>query len=158
MELIKHFESCRLEAYKDSAGIATIGWGSTKGVKMGMKITQEKADELLKEDLKQAEERVRKALPNMEFTKHELDALISLAYNLRSFEQLANHLKKDKELFKKKLLQYCHDVKGNLLGGLKRRRISERLLFEGKDWMSVSNELEGKSVNEMKKKEQELFT
>jgi lysozyme len=29
-DLIKKFESCRLQAYSDDAGIQTIGWGSTQ--------------------------------------------------------------------------------------------------------------------------------
>ena len=36
--LIKHFEGCRLEAYQDSVGIWTIGYGTIKGVKEGDKI------------------------------------------------------------------------------------------------------------------------
>ena len=50
--LIKQFEGCRLEAYKDSAGIPTIGYGNTyypdgTKVKIGDKITQQRAEELL---------------------------------------------------------------------------------------------------------------
>ena len=31
---VQRFESCSLEAYLDPAGIPTIGWGHTAGVKM----------------------------------------------------------------------------------------------------------------------------
>ena len=49
--LIKRFEGCELQAYKCSAGVPTIGFGSTRGVKMGMEITQERAEALLLEDV-----------------------------------------------------------------------------------------------------------
>ena len=45
IELIKHFEGCRLEAYKCSAKVWTIGWGHTRGVKEGDTCTQEEADQ-----------------------------------------------------------------------------------------------------------------
>ena len=52
--LIKLFEGCKLEAYKCSANVITIGWGSvldSKGnpIYMGAKITQAEA-ELLSEN------------------------------------------------------------------------------------------------------------
>ncbi|WP_438839317.1 lysozyme, partial [Helicobacter pylori] len=34
-DLIKQFEGCKLTAYLDSVGVPTIGFGHTKGVKMG---------------------------------------------------------------------------------------------------------------------------
>ncbi len=51
INLIKKFEGCRLTAYKCAAGVPTIGYGHTAGVKMGQAITQEKADRYLKDDL-----------------------------------------------------------------------------------------------------------
>lgn len=40
IEKIKEFEGCSLTAYKCPAGKMTIGYGHTKGVKNGQKITQ----------------------------------------------------------------------------------------------------------------------
>ena len=41
LTLIKHFEGCKLAAYRCPAGVLTIGWGHTgKDVKPGMVITQ----------------------------------------------------------------------------------------------------------------------
>ena len=158
-ELIKHFEDCRLEAYLDSASIPTIGWGHTKGVKLGMKITQEQADRFLDLDLYDAEMRVKKAMPDLFYTltDNEKEAVISLAYNLRSFEALAKHLKEDKEKFKRKMLLYCRDVNKNFLKGLKIRRISERLLFEGKEWLDLAKEMQRKSIAEIIEIERKLF-
>ena len=55
ISLIKRFEGCELEAYKCAAGVWTIGYGSTKGVKEGDTITQEEADHLLLEEMKEYE-------------------------------------------------------------------------------------------------------
>ena len=41
IDLIKRFEGCRLTAYRCAAGVPTIGYGHTEGVKMGQRITQE---------------------------------------------------------------------------------------------------------------------
>ena len=49
IRLIKEFEGCKLEAYKCPAGIWTIGYGQTKGIKQGMKWTQQEVDDNLLE-------------------------------------------------------------------------------------------------------------
>lgn len=48
IELLKRFEGCRLKAYQDEAGVWTIGWGETAGVKKGMVWSQDHADEVLR--------------------------------------------------------------------------------------------------------------
>ena len=48
---IQKWEGCRLEAYKCSAGVPTIGWGHTADVCMGDKICIEQAKEYLLDDL-----------------------------------------------------------------------------------------------------------
>lgn len=158
MEIIKHFEGFRSEAYKDSAGIPTIGFGHTKGVKIGDKCTKEQAEKWLEEDLEDARLRVANAIMGKDLgvTTNEFEALVSLAYNLRSFEQLAKHLP-DKDKFKKKMLLYCKDVKGNYLKGLKIRRIAERLLFENREWQKLAKELQTKSLDDIQEIEKGLF-
>ena len=47
ISLIKKFEGCELEAYQDAVGIWTIGYGHIKGVKEGMTITKQQAEEML---------------------------------------------------------------------------------------------------------------
>ena len=47
---LREFEGLRLEAYKDAAGVPTIGYGHTKAVRMGDKITRWWAIETLKKD------------------------------------------------------------------------------------------------------------
>ena len=54
LNLVKQFEGCRLNAYQDSGGIWTIGYGHTLGVKAGQAITEAQATEFLKQDLQAA--------------------------------------------------------------------------------------------------------
>lgn len=49
--LVGRFEGCQLKAYRCPAGIPTIGYGETLGVKMGDVWTQEQADRVLRQRL-----------------------------------------------------------------------------------------------------------
>ena len=57
LQIIKTFEGFRSSPYKCSAGVPTVGYGSTRGfdrrpIKMSMgSITEEQANELLKRDI-----------------------------------------------------------------------------------------------------------
>lgn len=77
---IKDFEGCRLTAYRDSKGIATIGVGHTKGVTMGMTITQKQADEYLAQDMSVACNYVNRL--HVCKTQGQFDALVDFAFNL----------------------------------------------------------------------------
>ena len=57
---IARSEGCRLKAYRCPAGVPTIGWGHTRGVKMGDTCTQEQADAWFLEDLSEFTEGVRR--------------------------------------------------------------------------------------------------
>lgn len=140
LELIKYFENCRLKAYQDSAGIWTIGYGSTKGVKKGMVIDQTEAERRLTADVVNAEKRVDNFV-KIELQTCERDSLISSAFNLRSFPVLANYLNQDRELFLRKIVLYCCDVKGRSLLGLKRRRYAESWMFSGMPWEEIKPKL-----------------
>ena len=61
LEKIKAFEGCRLQAYQDAAEVWTIGYGHTKKVKPGDKISQYWADEYLKEDIEEVEAQIEAA-------------------------------------------------------------------------------------------------
>ena len=62
IEFIKKEEGLVLNAYQCEAGVWTIGYGHTAGVKKGQIITTEKADELLRKDLKDFENGVNSLL------------------------------------------------------------------------------------------------
>lgn len=79
---LKQFEGCSLTAYRDATGIATIGYGQTGGVRMGMTITQEQADYMLESFLVQVEEVLNRLLEPVEVTNNQWDALVSFAYNV----------------------------------------------------------------------------
>ena len=81
LQLIKDHEGCRLEAYLDSVGVPTIGYGHTKGVKEGDTCTQAQADSWLREDANSAEWCVNKCV-TVPLTQGEFDALVSFAFNL----------------------------------------------------------------------------
>ena len=52
LELLKSFEQCRLNAYQDSGGIWTVGWGHTgPEVVGGMTLNQLQADLIFEKDL-----------------------------------------------------------------------------------------------------------
>jgi len=76
IDLIKQFESLRLEPYYCSAGVLTIGYGHTRTVHPNMEITKEQAEDLLKSDLEIFEKCV------IDLDQNKFDALVSFAFNL----------------------------------------------------------------------------
>ena len=83
IDLIKQFEGCRLSAYKCPAGVWTIGYGHTYGVKAGQKISQKQAEEFLKDDLKSFEAAVNNYV-KVPLTQNQFDALVSFSFNVGS--------------------------------------------------------------------------
>lgn len=129
LKLIKEFEGCRLTAYRDPIGILTVGVGHTKGVTVGMKITQEQADAFLREDCKTAEAQVNKYQGKYQFNQNQYDALVSFAFNIGSIDQLTDKGKRSIPVISQKILAYNH-AGGYTLAGLTRRRQAEKALFD----------------------------
>lgn len=133
IDLIKDFEGCELEAYRCSAGVLTIGYGSTHNVRPGMCITRDRAESLLREDLVQYEEAVQR-LVTVPLTQNQFDALVCWVYNVgpgamqsSTLLRKLNNGKPDKEVANE-LLRW-DKAGGRSLPGLTRRRKSERKLF-----------------------------
>ena len=86
-QIIKNFEGLRLNAYRDSAGVWTIGYGSTryhdgKSVKTGDKLASEtQASALFSNTLAYYEDAVNH-LVKVPLNQHQFDALVSFTYNL----------------------------------------------------------------------------
>ena len=80
MTLIKHFEGLKLIAYLCPAGIWTIGYGHTKAVKQGDKITEAEADQLLASDLLACGEQVEKYV-RVPLNANQFAALASFVFN-----------------------------------------------------------------------------
>lgn len=55
LSLIKKFEGVEYNAYKCAAGVWTIGYGHTAGVKEGDLVCQREAEEILDQDIKEFE-------------------------------------------------------------------------------------------------------
>lgn len=133
INLIKKFEGLKLEAYLCPAGVWTIGYGHTKGVKKGDKITQLEADNLLKEDLSSFEKGVT-SLIKSNINQNQFDALVSFAFNL-GLVNLKNStlLKKvnsnpDDRTIVDEFIKWIY-AGGKPLEGLKRRRQAEAYLY-----------------------------
>lgn len=84
VDFVKRAEACRLTAYRDSAGVPTIGYGHTAGVSMGMMIGERQAEQFLREDLGEAAYVVCRhgGATIARLTDHKYAALISFAFNL----------------------------------------------------------------------------
>lgn len=81
LAMIKRWEGRRLDAYKDSAGVWTIGYGHTNGVVPGQKISETQADTYLVEDLGGAERAVER-LVKVPLSDGQFGALVSFVFNL----------------------------------------------------------------------------
>jgi lysozyme len=81
LQLIKDAEGLRLQAYQDTGGVWTIGYGHTgSDVAKGKVVTEAQADRLLVEDVKEAEDIVSRLFPVT--TQAQFDALVSFTFNL----------------------------------------------------------------------------
>lgn len=128
INLIKQFEGCRLTAYKCAAGVWTIGYGHTAGVKAGQKITQVQAESFLKNDLVKFEKLVEKYDSKYHWNQNQFDALVSFAFNVGSIYQLTANGTRSIKTIAEKMLQY-NKVAGKTLSGLTKRRQAEQDLF-----------------------------
>lgn len=141
LEIIKYFEGCRLSAYKCPAGVPTIGFGHVQGVKMGDVITQEQAEEYLKEDLKVYEAHVSSFNDKYNWSSNEFSAMVSFAFNIGSITQLTARGTRTKEEIAEKILLY--DYAGSKrLSGLGARRETERELFLTPDEVVLNDEIQ----------------
>ena len=90
---IKNEEKLKLKAYKLGDGMVTVGYGHAERVgktklKPGQRISEEEARKLLKEDLTEAADGVRRIFSDwksegvdVKITQSMFDALVSIAYN-----------------------------------------------------------------------------
>ena len=80
LDLIKHFEDCKLTAYQDSVGVWTNGWGNTHNVDPNATISQDQADADLIKNIGDDELLVTHFVTS-DINQNQFDALISFAYN-----------------------------------------------------------------------------
>lgn len=87
IDMIVSFEGIELEAYKCPAGVWTIGVGHTgyvdgKRIAEGLKITRDKAYDLLRGDTKKVEDYLAKQPFAQRLKQRQLDALVSFIFNV----------------------------------------------------------------------------
>ena len=136
IKLIKDSEGCKLKSYKCPAGIWTIGYGQTKGIKEGMVWTQQQADEDIIKTALQAFNEAIKASPILATANMEKQAAIAdFVYNLG----ITNYNKSTLKLMvdKGNWVSASTEIKkwnksnGTILNGLvKRRQLEADLLIK----------------------------
>lgn len=134
-QFIKGFEQLRLKAYPDPGTGGkpwTIGWGHTKGVMQGDRITQEQAEQFFSDDLAVFELTVNSAIKRP-MTQNQFDAMVSLAFNIGGPNFAQSTLVKK---FNAGDVQGAADefpkwrkAAGEVMPGLVKRRAAEREMF-----------------------------
>lgn len=147
-KLIKDFEGLRLKPYLCSAGVPTIGYGTTRypnGKKVTMndkQITQQQADVFFDNDIIAFEKELNFLIKGLTITQNQYNALLSFGYNLGmdiDIDMIAEGLG-DSTLLKlikrntldpmiaKEFLKW-NKAKGQVNRGLTNRRIKESALY-----------------------------
>ena len=129
--VIKCFEGCKLEAYKDVVGVWTIGYGQTgPEIKEGLKWTQEQAEQALIKSYKSFSDKVSKLVTahKLILNDYQLQALTSFTYNLGEGNLAMLINKRQVPEIGEAILKY-HKAGGKPLKGLLVRRTVERDLF-----------------------------
>lgn len=132
IELIKRHEELRLKAYQCPAGVWTIGYGSTGGVRPGDVITEAQAEALLREDIRTVEREVGRHKLNI--NQNQFDALVSFTFNVGSGNFRSSTLLKrikenpDHPDIPNQFRRWVN-AGGKKLGGLVKRREEESKLY-----------------------------
>jgi lysozyme len=139
IELIKSFEGFRSEAYRDPAGVWTIGYGHTSAageprVAEGMTVSRSEADAILRRDAANFSRQLNRAL-RVQLTDEQFSALVSFTYNvgpenLRRSSVLEAVNKSDFASVPRRLSLWTK-AGGRVLPGLVKRRAAEAAMFVG---------------------------
>ncbi len=138
IDLIKRNEGCVLDAYPDPATGGdpwTIGYGHTgPDVAEGLSITQERAEELLRQDLGRFQDGVDDLIAeNATISDSQYGAMVSLAFNIglgnfRASSVLRDHNAGDNQAAADAFRMW-NKAAGKVMNGLTRRREEERTLY-----------------------------
>lgn len=82
--LLRQFEGCRLNAYQDSSGIWTIGYGHTLGVDPNETISEDEAESIFQNDIAFMSSRV-KQIVNAALNSNQFSAAVCFAFNVRGY-------------------------------------------------------------------------
>ena len=142
LKLVKSFEGRRLQAYQDSVGVWTIGYGHTSmagppEVTPGLRITEAQSEEILKQDLRKFEQGIRDRV-SVSLNSNQFSALVSFAFNvgLGAFQNSTMRRLLNGGDYTGAANEFPRWVKagGRTLQGLVRRRNAERALFLSQDY------------------------
>lgn len=129
---VAQFEGCKLKAYRCPAGVWTIGFGHTQGVKEGDTITEEDALILLTDELGEFAAKIA-PLVRAEVTEGQFVALLSFAYNIGvdnlKRSSVLRNLNNGAITAAADAFLLWNRAGGKVLAGLSRRRRAERKLF-----------------------------
>ncbi len=134
LKKIKEFEGFSAGAYKCPAGVWTIGYGHTKGVKSGKVVTEKQAEILLEGDLLPREKFVEGL--GLDLVQCRFDALVDFAFNLGTEALRKSTLLQkictgaSKNDIKHEFMRWVH-AGGKVLPGLQKRRMWEAQRFFG---------------------------
>jgi len=129
--LVGGFEGLRLRAYDDGGGVATICYGSTRGVRLGMTETRAGCDARLRADLAEHEAGMRACLRRPDDLADDTYlAVLSFTYNVGAGAACGSTLFKylnagDVRAACDQLPRWVRD-NGKVIPGLVNRRKSER--------------------------------
>jgi lysozyme len=130
--LIRNFEGLHLAPYLCPAKIWTIGYGHTRTVRAGMRITAEQAGQLLEDDLRIAERAVAR-LVRVPLSDNQFSALVSFVFNVgtTNFERSTLLRLLNRGWYEQVPAQLTrwNRASGEVLGGLARRRAAEAKLW-----------------------------
>ena len=133
LALTEGCEGLRLQAYQDSAGVWTIGYGHTATVYPGMVITQLQAEQFLLADVQSAVHCVNQVV-HVPLQQEEFDALVDFVFNVGSGNFVKSTLLVDLNAgrFSSCAQQFLAWDKagGQVLAGLLKRRTTEAKLFQ----------------------------
>ncbi len=131
--ILKRLEGVKNEAYLDSAGKATIGAGSTRGVQMGDTASDDQVDSMLAEDIAVVDQDYGQ-LVSADLNTNQEAAVKSLLFNIGG-PQFANSKARaalnagDFDSFKKEAAEF-RKVGDEVIPGLENRRAQELALFD----------------------------
>jgi lysozyme len=132
LKLIKSFEGCLLNAYKDPVGIWTIGYGHTDSVFKGQVITMAEAEDFLRADLVHVETHIQRVLA-ITVSQNQFDALASFVFNVgtTAFSRSTLLRKLNQQDIAGAGAEFTKWVYAGKqrLPGLEKRRMAERELF-----------------------------
>ncbi len=138
LNIVRIDEGLRLDAYRDTAGIATIGYGHTgPDVHMGMVISEAQALIFLRADTAHAAQAVFNATHDVPTTDNQFSAMVSLTFNIgaaafRGSSVLRDHREGEPGAAASAFQMWDKShVNGRLvvLAGLLRRRKEEAALY-----------------------------